>query len=186
MNHGNLIEQNALLIKKNKVLYVVCAAQLSAVLLLGAGLLISIINTKVVVVPPSMDKSFFVTENRISSSGLEQYAKYFSHLYFDISPETIDKQYYYFVENVSPQYQVDVKKQLNERITKIKELKLTSRLEVKDIYTNENKQEANVRGKLYMYQSAMQISATEINFKLTFHNKLGKAMIASISEIDNE
>lgn len=186
MNHGNLMEQNAVLVKKNKVLYVVCAAQLGAVLLLGIGLIVSVTNTKVIVVPPSMDKSFSVTENRISSSGLEQYAKYFSHLYFDISPETIDKQYYYFVENVSPKYQMDVKKQLNERITKIKELKLTSRLEVKDIFTDEHKQEANVRGKLYMYQSAMQISATEIDFKIEFHNKLGKAMIATISENNNE
>ncbi len=67
---------------------------LASVIAIQSALIYSMVdNTKVVVLPPKVDKKFWVTNNGVSSSYLEQVGLFIADRVLTVSPRTIDYNY---------------------------------------------------------------------------------------------
>jgi conjugal transfer pilus assembly protein TraE len=66
-------------------------AMLSLSQLLSLAVIVAIVGSeRTVIVPPSIDRTFWITRDKASREYLEQMAGYVSWLMLDVSPSTVD------------------------------------------------------------------------------------------------
>jgi conjugal transfer pilus assembly protein TraE len=170
------------LLKQRRQLLLFAGASLLLIIVLAFTNLYQVFVTRVIVVPPQLNKAFFVVGNKLSASGLEQHGAYFAHLYLDVTPETINLQHKLLLQNVAPKAQVALKEELTKIATTLKKLGVSSRFAVQSLQANVKRQEILITGKLCFFQGPTEGITEEKTFLFKFSNQYGKPFVQQISE----
>lgn len=167
---------------------------LGAVLaLLGVCQLISLVviasivgSERTVIVPPNIDKSFWVSKDKASREYLEQMAGYVSWLMLDVTPSTVDWKRNVLLNWVAPDQHAAMKTKMDLEADRLRTNNATTSFLIQQLTADEKEQSVLITGRL-----RRQINGTDVaepatrSYLAQFHYTGGRVHIQTFKEIPN-
>jgi len=164
----------------------------AAIALLGACLLSSLVlmfnmvgRDRIVVTPPSIDKTFWVSKDRVSSSYLEQMGSFIAYLTLDVSPQSIDWKKTMLLQYVSPDVYGALQTRQDLEADRLRRLNATTQLSVAQLLTNEEAMNVTLKGRLATFINGARTSDIDKEYVAEFEFKGNRVQIRNFKEIGN-
>lgn len=163
------------------------AGVLSVSLLLCLVAIVKLIGTeRTVVVPPTLNKSFWVTTSKASASYLEQMGIYVAWLILDVSPSTIDWKKDELLTWVAPEQHGAFKVQQEVEAERLKRMNATTYLQPLQFVPDETTQSVVVRGRLKTQVNGQETSTDTKSYLVQFDYEGGRIHLQGFKEISND
>ena len=137
---------------------------------------------KVIIVPATISREFWIENDSSSKEYIEEMAVFFVNLLLDCSPSSMKYQKEIILKHTDPR----LYNKLNNKLTLEEELfrkeNLTTSFRMVDLKVNRTALSATITGILTTNVSDKQVSKEEKTFRLCFCMKNGRLFIKSISE----
>ncbi|WP_286757975.1 type IV conjugative transfer system protein TraE [Ralstonia sp. RL] len=134
--------------KRNRSLGLTVSGLILA-LLLCLVIILNLIGTeRTIVVPPSIDKTFWVTKDRVSREYLEQMGSFIAWLILDVSPASIDWKKDILLNYVAPDEHGAMKSRQEIEAERLKRINASTSFLPQQLVPHEDKQTVVIRGRL--------------------------------------
>lgn len=167
---------------RNGYLVLACGSLVLNVLLVGF-MFFMVGRERVVIVPPEIQKSFWVTSGRVSPEYLSEMVLFLTSLSFNMTPSNAAMQHNILLRYVDPSYYETLKVQLIEVEDQIKKEHITTSFYPNDIKVDTNKLIAEVSGDLQYTVGDTQLAPTHVSYQIKFSYKQGQLKITSFPEV---
>jgi conjugal transfer pilus assembly protein TraE len=164
----------------------------AAIELLGACLLSSLVlmfnmvgRDRVIVTPPSIDKTFWVSKDRVSSSYLEQMGSFIAYLTLDVSPQSIDWKKTMLLQYVSPDVYGVLQTRQDLEADRLRRLNATTQFSVAQLLPNEEAMNVTLKGRLATFINGTRTSDIDKEYVAEFEFKGNRVQIRNFKEIGN-
>jgi conjugal transfer pilus assembly protein TraE len=164
----------------------------AAIALLGACLLSSLVlmfnmvgRDRIVVTPPSIDKTFWVSKDRVSSSYLEQMGSFIAYLTLDVSPQSIDWKKTMLLQYVSPDVYGVLQTRQDLEADRLRRLNATTQFSVAQLLPNEEAMNVTLKGRLATFINGARTSDIDKEYVAEFEFKGNRVQIRNFKEIGN-
>lgn len=137
---------------------------------------------RTVVLPPSVEKSFWVEKDTVSASYLEQMAGYIAYLALQSSPATVDYQNKHLLEYVSPANYGQVKQEMEYFADRLKKANTSQVFVPKAYEVNETQKLVLVQGNMTTYVNEKQVAQKDAAINIKFEVVHGKLYVKSLKE----
>lgn len=158
--------------------------------LLVAGHLLSLVvilgligRERIIVVPPSLEKSFWVSGNTVSREYLEQMGAFVAWLVLDVSPSSIRWKTETLLEYVEPDQYASLKTQQELEASRLRRLNASTSFLPQQLVANEQEQEVVIRGRLRTQVNAMETSNVAKAYRVQFHYDGGRIQLRTFQEV---
>lgn len=115
-------------------------------------MLIALLNVlgseRTVIVPPTLNKSFWVTDEKASGSYLEQMGTFVAWLVLDVTPATIDWKKDVLLTYVEPSQHNELKSRQEVEAERLKRINATTALALEQLVPDSSGQSVVIRGRL--------------------------------------
>jgi len=168
--------------RRNGYLVVACGSLLLNVLL-GIGIILMVGREKVILVPPKITDTFWVSNNNVSSEYLSEMSSFFTLLRFNIAPNNNENQREILLRYISPEYYELLKIELiNEAERMTKEHIITAFYPV-DIKIDLRHLEALVTGDLITTIGANQLPVKRTIYKISYSYNNYRLLVKKVIEV---
>ena len=164
----------------------------AALALMGACLLSSLVlmfnmvgRDRVIVTPPSIDKTFWVSKERVSSSYLEQMGSFIAYLTLDVSPQSIDWKKSMLLQYVSPDVYGALQTRQDLEADRLRRLNATTQFSVAQLLPNEEAMNVTLKGRLATFINGARTSDIDKEYVAEFEFKGNRVQIRNFKEIGN-
>jgi conjugal transfer pilus assembly protein TraE len=164
----------------------------AAIALLGACLLSSLVlmfnmvgRDRIVVTPPSIDKTFWVSKDHVSSSYLEQMGSFIAYLTLDVSPQSIDWKKTMLLQYVSPDVYGVLQTRQDLEADRLRRLNATTQFSVAQLLPNEEAMNVTLKGRLATFINGARTSDIDKEYVAEFEFKGNRVQIRNFKEIGN-
>ena len=164
----------------------------AALALMGACLLSSLVlmfnmvgRDRVIVTPPSIDKTFWVSKDLVSSSYLEQMGSFIAYLTLDVSPQSIDWKKTMLLQYVSPDVYGVLQTRLDLEADRLRRLNATTQFSVAQLVPNEEAMNVTLKGRLATFINGTRTSDIDKEYVAEFEFKGNRVQIRNFKEIGN-
>jgi conjugal transfer pilus assembly protein TraE len=164
----------------------------AALALMGACLLSSLVlmfnmigRDRVIVTPPSIDKTFWVSKDRVSSSYLEQMGSFIAYLTLDVSPQSIDWKKTMLLQYVSPDVYGVLQTRQDLEADRLRRLNATTQFSVAQLVPNEEAMNVTLKGRLATFINGARTSDIDKEYVAEFEFKGNRVQIRNFREIGN-
>ena len=147
----------------------------AALALMGACLLCSLVlmfnmvgRDRIVVTPPSIDKTFWVSKDRVSSSYLEQMGSFIAYLTLDVSPSSVEWKKAMLLQYVAPDVYGALQTRQDLEADRLKRLNATTQFSVAQLVPNEDALTVNLKGRLATFINGTRTSDVEKEYVVAF------------------
>ena len=143
-------------------------------------------NERIVVVPPVVEKEFWVEDKRVSPSYLEQYAYFLAQILFGKSSHSAPQQREIALRHVAPEFAGGIKKKLlDEEELLIKQNASYTFFPV-HVQLNPKTNEVLIEGDRVFYVSGKQVSSEREGYILSFRYSAGKLLLTGITSKESK
>jgi conjugal transfer pilus assembly protein TraE len=151
--------------------------QRSALLIISMGLLVSNIilsikllseNTRVIITPPEIQKSFWVDQGTVSPEYLEQMSTFIAHQILDVSPASAQRQREIVLGYVAPEFHNALKKRLEKEEAFLRKEQVSTSFKPTQITVDAEKLEVELIGEMNHYVASARISHEAETYLLKF------------------
>jgi conjugal transfer pilus assembly protein TraE len=162
-------------------------AVLGLCLLISLGLIASLIGAeRTVIVPPSIDKSFWVSKDKASREYLEQMAGYVSWLMLDVTPTTVDWKRNVLLNWVAPDQHAAMKTKMDIEADRLRTNNASSSFLIQQLTADEKEQSVLLTGRLRRQINGTDVAEPETRSYLAqFQYAGGRVHIQTFKEIAN-
>ncbi len=162
-------------------------AALGLCLLMSLGLIASLIGAeRTVIVPPSIDKSFWVSKDKASREYLEQMAGYVSWLMLDVTPTTVDWKRNVLLNWVAPDQHAAMKTKMDIEADRLRTNNASSSFLIQQLTADEKEQSVLLTGRLRRQINGTDVAEPETRSYLAqFQYAGGRVHIQTFKEIAN-
>lgn len=161
--------------KRNRSLGLTVSGLIFA-LLLCLVIILNLIGTeRTIVVPPSIDKTFWVTKDHASREYLEQMGSFVAWLILDVSPASIDWKKDILLNYVAPDEHGAMKSRQEIEAERLKRINASTSFLPQQLVPHEDKQTVVIRGRLRTQVNG-QDTATETKAYLAEFRHTGGRM----------
>lgn len=167
---------------RNGYLVLACGSLVLNVLLVGF-MFFMVGRERIVIVPPEIQKSFWVTSGRVSPEYLSEMVLFLTSLSFNMTPSNAAMQHSVLLRYVDPSYYEILKVKLIEVEDQIKKEHITTSFYPNDIKVDTNKLIAEVSGDLQYTVGDTQLAPTHVSYQIKFSYKQGQLKITSFPEV---
>ena len=164
----------------------------AALALMGVCLLSSLVlmfnlvgRDRVIVTPPSIDKTFWVSKDRVSSSYLEQMGSFIAYLTLDVSPQSIDWKKTMLLQYVSPDVYGVLQTRQDLEADRLRRLNATTQFSVAQLLPNEEAMNVTLKGRLATFINGARTSDIDKEYVAEFEFKGNRVQIRNFKEIGN-
>ncbi|NUZ08551.1 type IV conjugative transfer system protein TraE [Piscinibacter koreensis] len=170
--------------RANRVLSAIVAA-LSMTVLLCLIVIVSIVGSdRTVIVPPNIDRTFWVTKEKASREYLEEMASYVAWLVLDVTPSTVDWKKNVLLNWVAPDQHAAMKTKMDLEAERLRGNNATTFFLVQQLAADEAKQSVVVTGRLRRQINGADVTEPETRSYLAqFQYAGGRVHIQSFKEI---
>ena len=134
--------------RANRVLSAIVGA-LSLSVLLCLVVIVSIVGSdRTVIVPPNIDRTFWVTKEKASREYLEEMASYVAWLVLDVTPTTVDWKKNVLLNWVAPDQHAAMKTKMDIEAERLRSNNAATFFLVQQLAADESKQSVVVTGRL--------------------------------------
>ncbi|HEX7650840.1 MAG TPA: type IV conjugative transfer system protein TraE [Noviherbaspirillum sp.] len=160
------------------------AGGLIMALLFCLAIILDVIGTeRTIVVPPSIDKTFWVTKDRVSKSYLEQMGSFIAWLILDVSPASVDWKKDILLNYVAPDQYGAMKSRQEIEAERLKRINASTFFLPQQLVASEANQTVVIRGRLRTQVNG-QDTATETKAYLAeFRYAGGRMHLHAFKEI---
>ena len=164
----------------------------AAVAFMGACLLSALVlmfnmvgRDRVIVTPPSIDKTFWVSKDRVSSSYLEQMGSFIAYLTLDVSPQSIDWKKTMLLQYVSPDVYGVLQTRQDLEADRLRRLNATTQFSVAQLMPNEEAMNVVLKGRLATFINGARTSDIDKEYVAEFEFKGNRVQIRNFKELGN-
>ena len=168
--------------RRNAYLAIACGS-LFLNILLGIGMFSMIGRERVIVVPPKISQSFWVSKNTVSPEYLSEMSHFFSMLRFNITPSIAKAQRDILLRYVSPKYYESLKMQLVEEGKRMAKNHITTAFYPVDIKVNVKHLEALIIGDLVSTIGSNQLPTKRVTYKITYSYSNHRLLVKQFIEV---
>jgi conjugal transfer pilus assembly protein TraE len=181
-----------ILMQDLKLMRATVRLQGAALAFMGACLFCSLVlmfamvgRDRVVVTPPSIDKTFWVSKDRVSSSYLEQMGSFIAYLTLDVSPQSIDWKKTMLLQYVSPDVYGALQTRQDLEADRLRRLNATTQFSVAQLLPNEEAMNVTLKGRLATFINGARTSDIDKEYVAEFEFKSNRVQIKNFKEIGN-
>jgi len=157
-----------------------CAMGLNILLVI---LLFSMIGReKIVVVPPEIQKSFWVTSSKVSPEYLSEMVMFLNSLYLNVTPSNAAMQHTVLLHYVDPSVYEKIKVQLITMQDRLKKEHVTLSFQPSHIKVDNQKLMAEVSGDLQYTVGSILLTPRPVIYHWGFNYQQGRLRITSFPE----
>lgn len=179
-------------LKKSRIQYLVDNRNGYLVLASGSlilNILLSVIiyfmlgYEKTVLVPPTISREFWVSENKVSPEYLSSMSIFLADIRFNLTPSNAALQRQLFLRYVDPTHYEKLKTELIEEESHLKKEHVTMTFFMTDVRVDSKKMIAKISGDLqYIVGDSLQPSQHVI-YQMSYRLSSGRLMIQSLEEV---
>jgi conjugal transfer pilus assembly protein TraE len=168
---------------ENKIMTIAIVALAITILVLTIALISAYKSQKVIVLPPKVDKEFWVSGNTFSSEYLEQVAFYLSDRLLTISPTTVKASFDSVIGFVEASSVRKLRESLDEQANTIIREKVYQVFYPAQFAVDTSKRIITVRGQLKRFSGNVYQYEAESAIQFSFYVREGRLYITSIEII---
>jgi conjugal transfer pilus assembly protein TraE len=162
----------------------VCAMALGQIL--AMAIVLNLLGTvRTVVVPPSINKSFWVTRDKASHEYLEQMASFLAWLVLDVTPASIDWKKDMLLSYVEPEQYGVLKSRQEVEASRLKRINAITAFAPQQLVPSEDSQSVVVRGRLRTLVNGFETANEAKTYLLEFSYAGARTHLKSFKEIPN-
>lgn len=169
--------------KRNRGLGVAVSGLIAALL----GCLVIILNLigtqRTIVVPPSIDKTFWVTKDHASREYLEQMGSFVAWLILDVTPASIDWKKDILLNYVAPDQHGAMKSRQEIESDRLKRINASTFFLPQQLVANEADQTVVVRGRLRTQVNGQDTATETKSYLVEFQYAGGRIHLKTFKEI---
>jgi len=173
----SLLEQKKRLIFAVGFLCLIVFFQTFTIMMIGKK------QDRVLISPPVITESFWLDSNTVSESYLRQIGDYFIKTAMTVTPNTVESQYQYILNNVYPEYFGDVKGQLLRRGNDVKNKGISTVFISKSYDIDMQTLTVNVRGDLIVITGRNRTDPMPKHFAAQFIYEHDRLYLKEINEV---
>lgn len=157
---------------------------LIAALLACLVIIVTLIGTeRTIVVPPSIDKTFWVTKDRVSHEYLEQMGSFIAWLILDVSPASIDWKKDILLNYVAPDQHGAMKSRQEIEAERIRRINASTSFLPQQLVPSEEQQTVVIRGRLRTQVNGQDTATETKSYLAEFRYAGGRMHLKSFKEI---
>jgi conjugal transfer pilus assembly protein TraE len=172
--------------RRNAVLGVAVGAMAAALVLALAVILCLLGTQRTVVVPPAIDRSFWVARDSASSAYLEQMAAFVAWLVLDVTPSSIDWKKDVLLGYVEPDQHGALKTRQELEAARLKRINASTSFAPQELRPSEANQSVVVRGRLRTLVNGQETSNDSRAYLVEFRYAGGRIHLKTFKEIGHE
>ncbi|MBB63438.1 MAG: type IV conjugative transfer system protein TraE [Waddliaceae bacterium] len=170
--------------KQRNALTAICTVLSLSVILQGVFLFKK--QDRVVIVPPVVNQSFWVDNQHISVSYLEQMGVFLGELLLSKSYHSSLKQREILLKHASPGFATSFRKKLLEEEAKLKNQNSSYVFHPESVRVNQNKRLVLLEGNREVYVNGKRISTQKETYVLHFSYLGGRLLLDGVSQGENK
>lgn len=143
-------------------------------------------SERTIVVPPTIERSFWVTRERAGRDYLNQMAAYVSYLVLDVDPATVDWKKDALLDWIAPDQHAVMKARQELEAERLKRINAATYFRPQQLVADEERQSVVVRGRLRTLVNGQETSADTRSHLVEFDHSGGRLHIKTFKEIGNE
>lgn len=180
------VHQNDLraLRRSNRTLGLALVA-MSVALLFALITILSIAGSeKTIVIPPNVEKTFWVSKDHVSAEYLEQMAAFMSYLNLDVSPANIDWKRKLLLSYVAPDDYHEMKTRTELEADRLRQNNATTAFDIKQLVVNEKQQSVVLVGLMRRLINGLNVGDPEQrSYQVQFKYLSGRVHLKAFKEI---
>jgi len=137
---------------------------------------------RIVVVPPSIHKTFWVEDERVSAEYLEQMAYFLMQLTLNISPLSVDHQSKVLLQYAAPAAYGELRTALSSAAERLKRDGAATVFSPRDLIVDERALKVGIRGQLTTFISDRRVSEVAKGYAVEFQYTAGRIFLKSFRE----
>jgi conjugal transfer pilus assembly protein TraE len=169
--------------QRNRGLGLIVGAQAIGLLLALAAILNLLGAVRTVVVPPSLNKSFWVTRDSASSEYLEQMGSFIAWLILDVSPSSIDWKKDILLGYVDPAQYGALKTRQEVEAERLKRINAATSFAPQQLAASEGTQSLIVRGRLRTLVNGLETANDLKAYRIDFSYSGGRMHVGGFKEM---
>ena len=167
------------------------ATTLLAVLLVGsmlANVALAVLSLRmanrerVVMVPPTIHKTFWVETDRVSGEYLEEMAYFLMQLTLDVTPQSVDHQSGLLMQYAAPAAYGDLRTAMAATADRLKRDGASTVFSAQDVVVDEAAQRVGVRGQLTTFVSDRRVSDVSKGYAIELQYAGGRIFLKAFRE----
>jgi conjugal transfer pilus assembly protein TraE len=161
-------------------------------LLLGAAMLTNVVlaliviriagHERIVMVPPTVNKTFWVEAERVSPDYLQQMAYFLMQLTLNVTPQNVDHQSKLLLTYAAPAAFGELRTTLAATSERVKRDGAATVFSAQDLSVDERAMKVGVRGQLTTYISDRRVSDAAKGYVLEFQYTAGRIYLKAFRE----
>ncbi len=142
-------------------------------------------SVRTIVVPPSLNKSFWVERDRVSSEYLEQMGSFVAWLILDVTPSSVDWKREILLGYVLPDQHGAMKTRQEIEASRLKRINASTVFMPQQLVPSEDAQSVTVRGRLRTLVNGQETSNDTKAYLVEFVYAGGRVHLKSFREVAN-
>ena len=151
-------------------------------LILGAFAFRMSSHERVVVVPPTVHKTFWVEDERVSAEYLEQMGYFLMQLTLNVTPLSIDHQSKVLLQYAAPAAYGELRTALSSAAERLKRDGAATVFSPRDLIVDERALKVGIRGQLTTFISDRRVSEVAKGYAVEFQYTAGQIFLKSFRE----
>jgi conjugal transfer pilus assembly protein TraE len=139
-------------------------------------------HERVVVVPPSVHKTFWVEEERVSAEYLEQMGYFLMQLTLNVTPQSVDHQSKLLLQYAAPAAYGELRTTLLSAAERLKRDGAATVFSARDLTVDERALKVGIRGQLTTFISDRRVSEVAKGYVIEFQYKAGQIFLKAFRE----
>lgn len=153
-------------------------------LLISLLIIVRLIGTeRTIIVPPTIEKTFWLTNDRVSKEYLEQMASFIAWLVLDVTPATIDWKKDILLNYVSPDQHGSMKARQEVEAERLKRINASTFFLPQQLVANDQDQTVAVRGRLRTQVNGQETATATKAYLAEFQYAGGRMHLKAFKEI---
>jgi conjugal transfer pilus assembly protein TraE len=166
----------------------------AALVLMGLGLLVSLMailsligNEKTVLVPPTIDRQFWVSRDQVSREYLEEMAGFLTFLVLNVSPGDVDWKRKVYLSYVAPDAYGDVRAKAEVEADRLRQNNASTTFLIQQLTASERDQSVVVSGRLRRQVAGVDVGEPEHrSYEVNFKYAGGRVSVKAFRDITDE
>ncbi len=139
-------------------------------------------HERVVVVPPTVHKTFWVEDERVSAEYLEQMGYFLMQLTLNVTPLSIDHQSKVLLQYAAPAAYGELRTALSSAAERLKRDGAATVFSPRDLIVDERALKVGIRGQLTTFISDRRVSEVAKGYAVEFQYTAGQIFLKSFRE----
>ncbi len=137
---------------------------------------------RIVIIPPSVHKTFWVAHERVSREYLEQMGYFLMQLVLNVTPQSVDHQSRLLMQYAAPAAFGELRAQLAANAQRLKRDAAATVFSAHDLFVDEARMRVGVRGELTTFVSERRVSEVVKGYMIDLEYTAGRIYLKAFRE----